>query len=229
MEFLLRRESDLSSPNGRRAAADRILEVLKAHPDRVWRYGAVERLAERLGLPPSLLWDKLGDRKSSVSLVAQATSSPASGQVLTGERRLLGLMLESIETRRKASQLLEDKDLSIEEHREIFRVLVADEIIDQPLDFRDLVTHLKDDAAVAALSAIALGDGPEHQPGEFDGHVTLLQKRSLERLGESLQGEIHRLESTGEDPGRLDALLRAKLELKRRTGQLGRGEPPGKS
>ncbi len=225
VEFLLRRENDLASPAGRRSAAERVIEVLKTHPDRVFRYASVERLAERLSLPSSLLWEKLPGRKSGGS---QSPSTPAparDGQNLSGERRLLALLLESPELRGRAAQVLEENDLSLDEHREIFQALLSEELIDKPLDFREFIAHLKSDAAVAALSAIALGGGPEEQSGEFDSHVNLLQKRSLERLGESLQGEIHRLQNSGEDPARLDSLLKAKLELKRRIGRMGRPAP----
>jgi len=225
VEFLVSREADLTSPGGRRAAADRILEVLRVQPDRVLRFAWVEKLADRLSLPSNLLWEKLPDRKLSVSSHPNNLRPSADTQLLSGERRLLALMIESKERRKSAAQMLEDKELSTSEHQEIYRVLVSENLIDQPLDFRQLIPHLNSDATVAVLSAIALTAGPEEQAGEFEGHVTLLQRKSLERLGETLQGEIHRLQSSGSDPARIDSLLKAKLELTRRIGQLRRPVP----
>jgi DNA primase len=232
VDFLLRREPDLTSASGRRGAADRVLEILKANPNRVWRFGAVEQLAGRLGLPSNLLWDRVGERRPSPSTSASPAPAAVAGgdpRIVTGERRLLHLLVGSPELRKRAASTLEPADLLLASHQEILGLVCSADFFDQALDFRDLIPHLKSDAAMAALSSIALGSGPDPQPGEFEELVTIVQRRSLDRRGETLQGEIHRLVSSGEDPERIDSLLKAKVELKRRAGRLGRPLPAGGS
>ena len=135
---------------------------------------------------------------------------------MSGERRLLQLLLTKPERRPSAAEFLAAQDFAVDEHRVLFQALTAEKNLSETLDFRELVTDLKSDAAVSALSSISAEEWPEEQPGEFETHVTLLQRKSLERLQEEIQSEISRLALSGEDPERLDSLLKSKLDVKRK-------------
>ncbi|MFQ5669258.1 MAG: DNA primase [Acidobacteriota bacterium] len=213
---------DLGRPEGKAGAVREVLPRLARIRSPVLRAAALGRLAERFHLPEEAVRDEFRRMQPARrgNLGSAARQQEAGGRRGTpAERRLLYLMLTDATVRGRLAEEAVDSDFSglvserliaavLGQHRAGLAVSVASlEQILAPED-RDV------------LMEIALDDFPGLHSGEVEACRKALEKERLERESRRLQQQLQEGREEAGDGARIDALLKKKLELRRRIDAL---------
>lgn len=226
--------ADGVDPHTLARSTKRLRELLTTIPDPVVRYSYGRRAADRLGIPPELVW-RTGPKEAAAAPTsgpppgtrsgveagpsAPASTSPAS---LTLEERVLQLLLDGevaapLEAELPSPEVFLDpvcgnifrKYLAI--HTEVGRVpearLVLDALVESP--------ELLDRAAKILLETSSCSEGA----GELRDYLRLLTTRWQRERQRKLARDIHDAQRRG-DFVRLEALIQEKNSLTRALHEL---------
>jgi len=194
LEFLIAKiqeRSRLDRPEGQIRFVEEVAELLAREPDPVRRDPYVTLVANRAGLDPSLLRERIQGAERAASRAAPAPARPADRlsevaaalekvpgkQTPLQERYVMALLMRFPEEVARAD--LDPTDLSDPDLRALFEHLQAGERTSS-----DLPAHLA--AIAAALSATAQELGQENDPGQAIEIASQLLRvqRLRDRLGE---------------------------------------------
>jgi DNA primase len=207
------------NPRLRAKAASAVAELLQPIRDGILRYGYGRVAADRLGVPPELLWRRLGvDRQSLAPPPAPAGREGAAPRVVrTEEEKVLRWLLDPGETTPASGQLPPPEAFLDPWCRNIYTVLhrLYGSGPGRPPDLRAVQRELAADGGdLDRVARLLLEDAASPGPEELGGSLHKLMRRWRRQRARELAREIAEAERTG-DRGRLAVLLEEKAELTR--------------
>lgn len=217
------KENDLTRPAGKVETLNAILPYMKLVSDRVELAEHCERIADRLKIDSKLIRDELKkaatNRQEKVSeraLVATMTIKPA-------ERKLLEILLNHAEVRRRVVREIKAEDYTGLRTSELFRLLA--EFDNQNLDptYAVLSSRLEDDPDLAQNLLPKLMIPGEDTAADLKEDTLRLERKALESLHTirveqlteqqaALQAEINEAQRAG-DLVRVSELTMKKMKL----------------
>lgn len=201
----------VSNPSGlstqeKSAHLEAFVPLLGAVADPVTRNDAAQRVADGLRLEFETIWSRVRTRGTRTA--ERQTSAPIS----TGERRLLGALLQGKLPSAYFGKLQDDffEDPSC---KTIFGVVNQRISEGQALDFSEIATQLRSEADLTRLSELALSDDSDgYDLKALENTIRLMERRLLDRRLREIQIGIQEATLHG-DLQREHSLLMQKNEL----------------
>ncbi len=222
------RPEEAGIPSGeKRERVGKVLEILNAIPDRIFRYEEYRKLARAVSVPLEVLWgaEKANPRPEMTR--SSSVGTPGNTAVLSAmeapvvESRLLRFLTAGGEHNSLILRTLKDDFLTDPRVRRVVAALREASDSSEPVDFQGQIAHLTDEERTF-LSGIALDESPEPTEKGVDQLLKDLEKKYLDREGAEIQRAIDRAgAAAGQE---LEELMRRKQEISRRRAELSR--PP---
>ncbi len=207
------------NPRQQAAGARSAVELLKAIPDTVLRYGYARQAAEELSIPVNLLLDRLAGRQGAPS-AAGRSAAPGSGEgiVRSLEEKALHLLLTAPGELPAPDELPPPEaflDPTLRNIFEVFQAFYRENPGRRP-DARELMTRLPEQgSAVDRVARLLLEDPSGSDPKELVDSVRRLERRWQRQKSKQLAAEITQAQRAG-DQQKLERLLTEKAALSRR-------------
>lgn len=217
------REHDQNSPAGKVETLNKILPYLKLVKDRVELIEQVERISDRLKLDSRLVRDEFRRAAESKQERVSARTAAASVPVKPAEKKLLEVLLNHADLRRRLAHQMTPEDFSSLRTAQLFGLIFEMERQGQEPSYPALSSRLDDADIVNDLLPkllIEWGDTAtedleaKERQWEREAEESLFTLR-CDRLVEqqvTLQMEINQAQRTG-DAARVNELLSRKFEL----------------
>jgi DNA primase len=199
-------------PRAQARAAGAVVELLKAIPDSVLRYGYGKRAADRLGVPVALLLDRLKGRQEAGS----AKSGPE-GVVRSLEEKTLQLLLGGLVEPPPETELPPVEAFLNPACRNIYRAFLDLYRSGQGRSptAREVLARLPDEGdSVDRIARLLLEGSVGSDPRELESSVYQLKRRWQQQRARELASLIGEAQRAG-DEERLERLLEEKAALSR--------------
>jgi DNA primase len=199
-------------PRAQARAAGAVVELLKAIPDSVLRYGYGKRAADRLGVPVALLLDRLKGRQEAGS----AKSGPE-GVVRSLEEKTLQLLLGGLVELPPEAELPPVEAFLNPSCRNIYRAFLDLYRSGQGRSptAREVLARLPDEGdSVDRIARLLLEGSVGSDPRELEGSLYQLKRRWQQQRARELASLIGEAQGAG-DEKRLESLLEEKAALSR--------------
>ncbi len=206
----------------KRERIGRILEILGAIPDRIFRYEEYRRLSGAVSVPLEVLWG--GDRANLRTENPRSTGVGTTGNtpVLSAveapaiERRLLRALTTGEEHKSLILSTLNDDFLTDPRVKRVVAALRKSGAATEAVDFQGQIADLTEEERTF-LSGIALDESPGPTEKGVDQLLKDLEISHLKAESALLQQAIKRAEDEGSD---VDGLVRQKESREKRIAQL---------
>jgi len=205
-------------PHGRGQAGRAVVELLRAVPDPIARYGYGRLAADRLGVPAQLLWQRLGvGRESLTQALRPAPTAP--GGDTPGRRaeqealRLLLLTSDRGEALPAPAELPPEEAFYDPDLRKFFRAFRTLYVEGSKPRLREVLEGARDlaDAGEKAAQLLLESDDSAGAPPLADV-LRVLRRRWLRHRLREIQQEMADAQRRGDD-ARLDTLLAEKTAV----------------
>ncbi len=200
---------DVSKLTGRekseRVAA--FVPLLGAVVDPVIRNDAAQRIADAFRLEFETVWSRVRGKTAAPVEERQQTGPTSSAEKWILRAALQGKLSESLVGRLR-EEYFEDPAV-----KTIFSIIKSDLQAGNPIDFREIQTHLRGEAEVTLLSELTLSDDIDDQTLQrIDENLRPMERHYLERRKLEIQRDIMEAEKSG-DHGRVAALMAEKARM----------------
>lgn len=218
------KKNDLTRPTGKVETLNEILPYMKMVSDRVELAEHCERIADRLKIDSKLIRDELKKAAQSRQNKVSARAMSAMLTIKPAERRLLEIMLNHPEARRRMIPQINEEDYAGLRTRQLFRLIAEFENQGQEPSYAALSSQLEDqDLAQELLPRLMLSD--VSSGGDATEDLKRLEREAMESLKgmrfsllterqAALQIEINAAQRAG-DLARVYELTMQKFELAR--------------
>jgi DNA primase len=218
------KKNDLTRPTGKVETLNEILPYMKMVSDRLELAEHCERIADRLKIDSKLIRDELKKAAQSRQDKVSARAMSATLAIKPAERRLLEIMLNHPEVRRRLIKEISEEDYAGLRTRQLFRLVAEFENQGQEPSYAALSSQLEDeDLAQELLPRLMLSD--VSSGGDANEDLKRLEREAMESLKgirfsllterqAALQAEINEAQRAG-DLARVNELTMKKFELAR--------------
>ena len=210
------------SSGEKRERVGKILEILGAIPDRIFRYEEYRRLALAVAIPLEVLWggEKANLRGENSRSTAVGTSGPSNvlpnQEAPAVERRLLRALTAAEEHKSLILSTLNDDLLTDPRVRRVVEAFRRTAGTTEAVDFQGQIADLTDEDRTF-LSGIALDESPGPTEKSVDQLLKDLELSHLKAESAALQEAIRRAEDEGAS---VTELVRQKETRDKRIAQL---------
>lgn len=204
--------SDAAQLSGREKSerVDRFMPLLSAVTDPVVRNEAAQRIADAFRLEFETVWSRVRNKASAPREKERIVSAPQN----TAEKFILIAALQGKLTPKQVERLREEyfEDPAC---KTLFSIIKNELLNGDPIDFREVGTHLRGEAEVSLLAELSLREDIDDRTLErLDENLLPIERSYLARRKQQIQREIIEAERNG-DAQRLDQLVVEKTELSR--------------
>jgi len=209
-EFGLREwASDVAQLSGREKSerVERFMPLLSAVTDAVVRNEAAQRIADAFRLEFETVWSKVRG-KAAAAPAERRVSAPQN----TAEKFILQAALQGRLTPNQTGRLKEElfEDAAC---KTLFSTIKNDLIEANPIDFREVETHLRGEAEVTLLAELSLSEDIDDRTVErLDENLSGMERAFLDRRKREIQREIDEALRRG-DVQRAEELGDEKLRM----------------
>ena len=209
-EFGLREwASDVAQLSGREKSerVERFMPLLSAVTDAVVRNEAAQRIADAFRLEFETVWSKVRG-KAAAAPAERRVSAPQN----TAEKFILQAALQGRLTPNQTGRLKEElfEDAAC---KTLFSTIKNDLIEANPIDFREVETHLRGEAEVTLLAELSLSEDIDDRTVErLDENLSGMERAFLDRRKREIQREIDEALRRG-DVQRAEELGNEKLRM----------------
>jgi len=201
--------ADASQLSGREKSerVERFMPLLSAVTDAVVRNEAAQRIADAFRLEFETVWSKVRGRAASAPAERRVSAPQNTAEKFILQAALQGRLTPN-QTGRLNEELFEDASC-----KTLFFTIKNDLIEGNPIDFREVETHLRGEAEVTLLAELSLSEDIDDRTVErLDENLSGMERAFLDRRKREIQREIDEALRRG-DVQRAEELGDEKLRM----------------